>query len=129
MLANLAIGSTTVQVPLLKEKLGLELNECKELASGKLEKFSSQVSFKQFRKLLRKHKQPATVVVIRSSKSDNQSVSKMHQIEINNLEITKSEQASSSKDTKGFDQVFAYFLEMNGTKIDQFVQNEIFTLQ
>ena len=36
MQANVAKGSTTVQVPLLKETLGLELNECKELASGKL---------------------------------------------------------------------------------------------
>ena len=85
MLAKLAIGSTTVQVPLLREQLGLELNECKELASGKLENFSSQVSYKQYRKLLRKYKQPATVVVVRNIKGNSHSVSKVPYVEINNL--------------------------------------------
>ena len=63
---QLQIGSATLTATLLQEELGLELNEIKELATEKLDKFCQEVSAKQFRKLLRKSKVPASVVVVRN---------------------------------------------------------------
>ena len=66
---SLTVGSTVITTQLLKEELGLELNEVKEMAQKNLKNFCQQVSYKQFRKLLRKSKSPANVVVVRNNTS------------------------------------------------------------
>ena len=65
MTLSLTVGISAVTVALLTKSLGLGLNEIQTLATNNLNNFCKEVSVKQFKKLLRKHKNPATVVVVR----------------------------------------------------------------
>ena len=104
---------------LQKEDLGLELGELQELMENQFENFCSEVSFKQFKKLLRKYKTPATVVVVRNTLRTSQPSATLSQIEVSSeFKKFQCNLASSSSGIKGTKAVYDNFLKNNGTNLD-----------
>ena len=126
---SLTVGTSDLAVQLLKEELAMELNEVKELCSKNLENFCQPVSVKQFRKLLRKHKAPATVVVVRNKACKDTAKVQLSQMNTFSQQNVVSKNLSTPSISTSVKQVFRDFLEVNGNKVDQFVINDFYTLQ
>ena len=107
----------------------MEINEVKELCSKKLENFCQPISVKQFRKLLRKNKAPATVVVVHNKACNDTAKVQLSQMSTFSQQNVVSKNLSTPSVSTSIQQVFRDFLEENGNKVDQFVINDICTLQ